>query len=230
MTARVLICLLLCLTACATRPIPPHTGSAVQATDDARYPFSEIEKVYDVVLSGMTEKYFASYPELDKEHTIRMREYIAAEYPKEKFLKEMLRDEYLPKFEKAMKEPVYRDTKEFKAAFQVVVSVSVSMAKMIVGGERDIYIAKYVEKDPIKVELFALAKTEDERQFVSWVSGEVPSDVAAKDAGAEYKPAAGDRVFGFSSPEQTWTDLCGRQGYLVVRDGKIAQVIVTMMN
>ena len=230
MNARILICSLLFLAGCATGPTPPHASPDSQATSDARYPFSEIERVYDTVLSEMTEKYFAGHPELGKKHTIRMREYIAAEYPKEKFVKEMLHDEYLPKFEKAMKEPAYRDTKEFKDAFQVVISVSVSMAKMIVGKERDIYVAKYVEKDPIKVDLFAMAKTKDQRQFVSWVSGEVPPDVAEKEAGAEYKPIAGDRVFGFCSPEQTWTDLCGRQGYLVVRDGKIAQVIVTMMN
>lgn len=230
MNARILICSLVLLAGCATRPAAPHTDPASQMTSDVRYPFSEIEKIYDVVLSGLTEKYFERFPELDKEHTVRMREYIAAEYSKEKFVKEMLRDDYLPKFEKAVKEPVYRDTKEFKEAFQIVVSVSVSMAKMIVGGQRDIYVAKYVEKSPIKLELFAMAKTDDERQYVSWVSGEVPSDITAKEAGSEYKPTVGDRVFGFCSPEQTWTDLCGRQGFLVVRDGRIAQVIVTMMN
>jgi len=208
----------------------PRGDSNDQATKDDRYPFSEIEKVYDVVLSGMTEKYFRKLPELDKEHTARMRDFIAAEYPKEKFVQEMLRDAYRPKFERAMKDPAYRDTKEFQDAFSVVVDVSVSMAKMIIGGERAIYVAKYVEKNPVKVELFAMAKTEDERQYVSWVTGEVPSDVAAKEAGAQYRPVAGDRIFGFSSPEPTWTDRCGRQGYLIAREGKIAQVIITMMN
>ena len=75
-----------------------------------------------------------------------------------------------------------------------------------------------------------MARTKDEKLFVSWISGEVSSEVAAKEAGDQYKPVSGDRVFEFRSPEQTWKDLCGREGYLVVRDGKIAQMIVTAMN
>ena len=226
----ILICSLFLLAGCATRRLSTPTDSGSHATKDARYPFSEIENIYDAVLDGMTRKYFSSYPELDKEHTARMREYIAREYPKEKFVKSMLQDKYLPKFEKAMKDPAYRDAEEFKDAFFIVVHLSVSMAKMIIGGQMNIYVAKFIEKDPLKMELFTMAKTEDEVQVVSWVSGEIPFDVVEKETSAAYKPIAGDRVFAFCSPAQTWKDMCGRQGYLIVRAGMIAQVIVTIMN
>ncbi len=222
----IIACLGLFVASCATR----STNSTATPSSDSRYPFSEVEKVYDVVLDGMTTKYFSAYPDLDKAHTAKMREFIATEYPRERFLDEMIRDEYRPKLERGMRDQSYRDTKEFKDAFDVVVTVSVQMAKMIIGGQRDIYVAKFVEKTPIKVELFSVAKTEDERQYVSWISGEAEVGAVAKEAGNEYKPQTGDKAFAFCSPEQTWADLCGRQGYLIVRDGKIAQVIVTMMN
>lgn len=48
--------------------------------------------------------------------------------------------------------------------------------------------------------------------------------------GKEYIAVPGDHVYGFNSPDQTWQNLCGRQGYLVVREGKIAQVIIKMLN
>ena len=230
MKPTVLIYFVALLAGCVS-PINSQKNSATESTtSNTGYPFSEVAKIYDTVLEGMTAKYFASYPELDKEHTKPMQAFIAAEYSKEKFVKAMVRDKSLPIFERASKDRVFRETKEFKDTLYVVVSVSVSMAKMIIGGERDIYVAKYVEKDPLRAELFAMAEGEDERQYVSWVSGEVSSEEARKECGKEYNPEPGDRVYAFCSPEPTWQDLCGRQGFLVVRNGKIVQVIITLLS
>jgi hypothetical protein len=206
------------------------SGKADAGIADANYPFSEIEKVYEAALDGMTSKYFAQYPDIDKKHTEALRKYIAAEYPKSRFVKEMVRDEAVAIFERGQRDAAYRDTKEFRDTFAVTVSVSVSMAKMIMGGLRDTYVAKYVEMDPIKVELFRMAKTENERQCVSWVSREVTAEEFKKETGDKYELLPGDRVFAFCSPESTWTDLCGRQGYLHVRGISIVDIIVTMMN
>lgn len=40
----------------------------------------------------------------------------------------------------------------------------------------------------------------------------------------------GDELWEFSSPLDTWTRLCGREGICIVRDGKIIDSIVTVMN
>lgn len=40
----------------------------------------------------------------------------------------------------------------------------------------------------------------------------------------------GDELWEFSSPPETWADLCGRAGICIVRDGDIIDSIVTMMN
>lgn len=210
----------------ATEP----SGKADAGVADANYPYSEIEKVYETVLDGMTSKYFARYPDLDKKHTEALRQYIAAEYPKSRFVKEMVRAEAVAIFERGRRDAAYRDTKEFKDTFAVTVSVSVSMAKMIIGGLRDTYVAKYVEMDPVKAELFRMAKTADERQCVSWVSREVTAEEFKKETGGQHELLPGDRVFAFRSPESTWADLCGRQGYLQVRGNSIVDIIVTIMN
>lgn len=201
-----------------------------QSHVDDRYPISEIETIYDIVLDGMTKEYFKNVPEIDKEHTDRLRAYIVKVYPRDVFVKQMIPSKYAKILERGMREYPYRTTKEFTDALSIVINVSVPMAKMIIGGHRDVYVAAYIEKNPVKVQLLAMASTDDERQFVSWISGEAPIGLVAKEAPKEYVPVAGDKLYAFCSPESTWTDLCGRQGYLVVRGAKIVQVIVTMMN
>ena len=205
---------------------PPESNPEEYTT----YPFDEIGGIYDIVFGGMTEVYFKAFPDLDKEHTRKMQDFITAEYPREKFIKQMIREEFLPQFQKAAQDPSHRNTKEFDRAFGIVVNVSVPISQMVIGGLRDIYTAKYIEKNPAKLELFEMAQTEDEIQYVSWVSGEVSQEEAAKELGKEYTPKKGDKVFAFCSPGVTWTKLYGRQGYIIVRDGKILKAILTLMN
>jgi hypothetical protein len=45
---------------------------------------------------------------------------------------------------------------------------------------------------------------------------------------AEMKP--GDEIWSFSSPAQTWEDLAGRAGVVLIRDGKVVKMLVTAMN
>ena len=40
----------------------------------------------------------------------------------------------------------------------------------------------------------------------------------------------GDELWEFSSPKETWVNLCGRAGICIVRNGKVLDSIVTMMN
>ncbi len=41
---------------------------------------------------------------------------------------------------------------------------------------------------------------------------------------------AGDELWEFSSPEESWKNLAGRAGFCVVRNGKIVDFLVTIMN
>jgi len=40
--------------------------------------------------------------------------------------------------------------------------------------------------------------------------------------------AKGDQLWKFRSPEETWWELCGREGIALVRKGKIIGAIVTV--
>ncbi len=227
------VVLLLLATGCASIGSRGAGRVGVEERDAAanpNYPFSEVEGVYDAVLAGMTEKYFSAYPELDREHTQALQAFIRAEYPKDRFVQLMVRDEYRPVLERGRDEPTFRQDKKFQDAFTILINVSVPMAKMIIGGKRGIYVAKFVEKNPVKVELFSMVRSEADCEFVSWVSGEVTADTSTLELGAEHPVKPGDRVFEFCSPEETWQGLCGRSGFIIVRDGKIVDVAVTMMN
>ena len=213
----------------------PHQATAADARAkessprERSYPYSEIAKVYDTVFDALTDKYFSKHPELDKEHTAKLKSFIKSECPREKFVKQIVRDEYVAKFDRAVKDKAYRDTKEFKDAFTIMVSVSVRIAEMQIGGLRDVYVSKYIEKDPIKTSLFEIA-SDEQRQYVSWVYGEVTVDKFRKEAGDKHAVQKGDRFYGFMSPPSTWEKRHGREGFLHVRGEKIIEVVVTAMN
>ena len=193
------------------------------------YPYSEIELIYDTVLDAMTKDYFKYHPDLDKQHTRRLQEFIRKEYSKDKFVSLMIHDEAVEVFKRAMANPKYRDTKEFKDTFIVVVNTSVPLARMIVGNARDLYVAKFVDKNPVKLELFEMARSEEDKQYIASVYGEVTREQYEKDEFAgDYDFEEGDRIFGFFGGD--WENLTGRQGYIVVRKGKICDACVTVMN
>ena len=198
----------------------------------ASYPYSEIVKVYEIALDAMTDKYFSKVPDLDKEHTAKLKSFIRSEYSSKKFVHLIVKDKVVAVFDRAIKDEAYRDTKEFEFAFRVSVNVSVPMARMIISGMQDVYVSKYIDKDPLKTRLFEFA-TDKQRLYVSWVDGEVTLDDFRKGVGKieiKNKIKKEDRFYGFSSPPSTWENLTGRQGFIHVRDKKIIEVIVTLLN
>ena len=40
----------------------------------------------------------------------------------------------------------------------------------------------------------------------------------------------GDELWLFSSPKETWQNLCGRGGICIVRDGEVVKTMVTVLN
>lgn len=220
--------------ACATPENKPVEGKAPETkwsevSRDPEFPYSEIGLIYQTVLDAMTERYFRDFPDLDAEHTKAMRAFIRNEHSKERFITLMVRDQAVNIFRNAKGNPSYWDSEEFQSAYELTVNVSVPMARMIVGNAIDLYVAKHVDKDPIKIELFKMAQSEDDKQYIAWVYGEVSIDKFKEDQfTGDYDFQDGDRVFGFSGGD--WENLSGRQGYIIVRGGKIHEIIITLMN
>lgn len=144
-----------------------------EVSRDPEFPYSEIGLIYETVLDAMTERYFRDFPDLDAEHTDAMREFIRNEQPKATFITLMIRDKAVDIFRKAKENPPYWDSEEFQSAYELTVNVSVPMARMIVGNAIDLYVAKHVDKDPVKIELFKMAQSEDDKQCIAWVYEEV---------------------------------------------------------
>lgn len=215
----------------------PSRASGIKAPEtkwsevsrDPEFPYSEIGLIYQTVLDAMTRRYFRDFPDLDAAHTEAMRAFIRNEHPKERFITLMIRDQAMDIFRKAKGNPPYWDSEEFQSAYELTVNVSVPMARMIVGNAIDLYVAKHVDKDPLKIELFKMAQSEDDKQYIAWVYGEVSIEKFKEDQFAgNYEFQDGDRVFGFSGGD--WENLSGRQGYIIVRGGKIHETIITLMN
>jgi hypothetical protein len=209
-----------------TAPSPPATAS--QPVLESQYPYTEIAKIYDDVFESLTANYYSRVPAVDKQHTAPMRDFVSKQYPRAQFVTEMVQP-HAQKFEMARTDPTYRADDQFKKALAEVVSASKENVYYPIRRQMYIYTAQFVDKDPVRTELLQMAANDDEVRFADCVSAQATPEEVAKRSPA-YIPAAGDRIFSFRTQSQTWTNLMGRAGYLVVRNGKIAQVIITSLN
>ena len=83
----------------------------------------------------------------------------------------------------------------------------------------------------------AFKKEADECIPRSWLREEVSDSTLAADkrSNAEvlrmvHDRQAGDRVFFYQSPPETWAALLGRAGFAIVRDGKAISCVDTFIN
>lgn len=191
----------------------------------------QIGAVYDTVLDAMTSRYFRYFPDLDRDHTGPMRAFILEHQPREEFAKLILREN--PSFvmrRDGIVEPT-DDTRYSESDLRVMVAVAERIARMVVEQERGIYVSEFVDKNPIRLMLFEMDTGREYSDYISWVHGEVSAEDFKTDQFAgSYQFEEGDRIFAFESSADSWQNLCGRLGYIVVRNGKIHDVIVTLMN
>lgn len=223
--------LVLALGLCGCSSTGPIAGQNPVPISDERYPYSEIEKVYETVLKAMLPRYFGDDLELAKAHQGKMEQFVRTTLSPARFCELMVHsDETKALFDAAMKDPTVRDTPEFERAFDVTVKVSVQMAMILIAGRFDVYGAKFIHPNETTDYLFSIASGPDSEDLISWVSGEATLEQVRADVGAKLAYEEGDRFFSFGSPQWYWQQLAGRQGYLQVRNNKIIMEHVTFLN
>lgn len=222
-----LLVLLICSWCLAYRAEGAEKAPSTQPT--MGYPYGEVENAYIKIFENLTGKYYSLSTAVDLAHTAKMREYVAKTYTQEQFMKEAMTAPNDGLFERASRDEKYGESDEFKAVLKKVVSEAKNKANLGVRRAMYVYTAKEVDRKPALVPPLESAKTMDELNTISWISGEVTVNEAAK-ASKSYTPAPGDTAYRFMSGGNTWTNLMGRAGFVVVRDGKILEIIVTMLN
>jgi hypothetical protein len=236
------------LCSCATdRPAPqsavqregaesPGKAQVADAKPFTREQVSQkIGEVYLDALDTMTGSYFRNSPDLEREHTQAMRRFILEQEPAELFAARMLSayvNQSIPHGSQTIAE--CGSMPGFSANdLAFLTRESDEMAMKMIRRQRVFYVAKYVDKDPLRLELLTMDPEGKYTEWIEMVGVEVSREEMIKNGatgptGYEYK--SGDRFFFFMSSQQSWEDLCGRAGYFIVRDGKIIEADVTMMN
>ena len=203
----------------------------VDPVEESEYnPYSLIGIIYDTVLDALTLKYFEKYPDLNKEHTEAMRAFIIENIPKKNFIEQLVDNKRKEEFDRAIIDTEFRESRDFKDGFSCIASTASVIAEWLIMTQRQLYVAVYVEKNALQVELIKYAESLYDLQIISWVINEVAVEEFVKALGDNKKILDGDRFFFFMSPAETWEILCGRQGYIQVRGNKIIDVIITLMN
>lgn len=194
----------------------------------SEYPFSEIERIYDIVRDRNLELYFGSHPELKEKHFSELKDYISQAYPRDIFLSEMIRDKDL--FNKARgNKNYYKENKEFDKAFGVTVNVSVDMAKIYCFNAISVYNREQVHPD-FTYDLFKNAKNFQEKTYIVWIKKEVSRETFEEKTQKKYLVNPSDKIYFFSSPAYTWEEQFGRTGYLIVQGTQIKDVLITRKN
>lgn len=216
------------LVGCATTEQVADTSTS-KWSDTDNYPYSELGNLYESTLKVVTDNYFASSPQLDGTHGNALREYIRQTNQKENLLDNILVGGDMDMFRRANESKTYRETEAFQSNFVKAMTVSGRMMTMLMRGTCDIYAAKFIEMDPVKLALFDIVNDPSQDQFISWIYGEVSIDEAREEL-KEFPYGSDDKVYGFNAPVVAWKNLWGRRGYIIVRNGVILDAIVTEMN
>ena len=185
-------------------------------------PYDEIGKFYDVVLETMLKKFY----EGDVEKTKSLEEFIRERDPKEWFVKIMVFDRYRQTFDKAISDPEFRNTDEYRKQFWSFSMTFVRSAMISFANSFDIYNRKIDKPDDLTSELFSFTGP---NIYVAWIDREVDfEEVKAKVHNFEGQEDA--RYFHFNSPRFYWDLLAGREGYLQVRKDHTTISHITGLN
>ena len=138
------------------------------AQSSENYPYSEIEKIYDIVLKNMMTKFLKSIEVDGKRYADELKLFIDKTMPKSEFLSSMTGDGDTKRiFDRAKTDIAFRETKEFSDCFQVTVSVSVKMGMTGLGGRFDVFEKKYVNPTETTQKLFSMTGSKDYEEFIS---------------------------------------------------------------
>lgn len=229
------------LCACATdRPAPL---SAVDGEDTGNperdFPKSysresttgAIREGYMEVLDVVARRFSAAYPQAGEEHAKALREFILRQKSAEQYAEEMM-EAVDSCFGSAAESQGDSRIVELPLSDQVLV-VNIACARAMRFAERQshIYVAQFVEKNPIRLELFGMDGDGTYTEEIVLVYGEATHEQFSGEAGANtegYQHREGDRFFGFYRSENSVNKVYCKRGYLVVRDGAILRKIVTV--
>jgi hypothetical protein len=195
------------------------------------YPYSEIERIYDTTLTAMADQFFKSDPDAAAKHRKPMEEFTRATIPRSDFVSMLTASaDTKEHFAKAKNDPIYRQSEGFRRELQIEFTVAMKMALITIGGRFDVYDRKFIHPNELSLELFPMAKTSDQEEFISWVDREASAQEVMMELNEKAKIETGDRFFSFESPPWYWKQLAGRRGYLQVRSGQIIAEHVTALN
>ena len=68
---------------------------------ETTYPYCEIAKVHETVLDAMTDDYFSIFPDVDKEHTAKLKSFIRSECSSKDFVRQIVTDKHIAILDRA---------------------------------------------------------------------------------------------------------------------------------
>lgn len=190
-----------------------------------------MRKQFDEITNNFVKGFFNGRAEVEKDHLLPLKKYIAETMPYEAFEREMIEAD--KRFAAHGGRPIDLEAvvKDETTGDQAVFLATVSqMAVLNVFNHLSVYQHEFIAPTDAQKSLFAKENDFERKVFISAITEEVPlSEFVKKSPGTKIDDMRA-KIFHFRTPKYTWEQLFGREGYLIVLDGKITSVITTSLN
>ncbi len=192
---------------------------------------STMKSRFEEITGDFVKGFFNGRPEIEKTHGDSLRKYLNASMSYEEFEKQMVEADR--KFAGNRSRPIDLDaalTDDGSGTQQVFLATASQMTVLGVFGRLSVYQHRFITPTELQTRLFSHEDDYERQVFISAITGEVPvSEFLARNR-REKGDLEGSKIYHFRTPEFTWEQLFGREGYLIVRDEKIVEVAITTLN
>lgn len=213
----------------------PFAGGCMEICAELRVPLpvnviaARVGREHDRVEAKAIKAFFKANPSLEFEHAEALSAFLSENFPRDKFVRRLLTEDgsELP--------PGDLEKTEGVTVSGRMAQMACEMAGYATGMEMDVAFTLYwklhIVLNPDVIELYAMDSERRYLDFICWVTREISLDeFRSQYPGSRTPLEEGDRVFLFRSSEASWKNLCGRAGYILVRNGRIEKYVVTSLN
>jgi len=170
---------------------------------------SELRNYYSEIVISYPEEYFKNTPEVKEVHLEPLRNFIQDRFDLETYISSSLSesDDY----------SISVDTAKTMGVYSVISAI-------------EVYTALNLTHNETQLALFELDPEDSYWWAIPYVKNEVDNEDIDDWVKEQYDYQEGDRFFFFTSPDWWWDRLAGREGYLVMRESKLINIVITVLN
>jgi hypothetical protein len=186
---------------------------------------------FEEISSSFVKGFFNGRKEVEKEHLTPLKKYLSETMTYEVFEREMIEAD--KRFAEHGGRPMELDEVvdgEPTSNQAIFLATASQMTVLTAFSHLSVYQHEFIDPTAVQKRLFAKASDFDQKIMISAIREEVPLSDFQKKYPKTKIDSTQAKIFFFRTPEFTWEQMFGREGYLIVVDDRITEAITTSLN